>query len=502
MKEKSLAWNTSLNFLGQAVPTVWGIICIPFIIKGLGPERFGILALAWSIIVYFSLFDLGLGQATTKFVSEYLGKKEKEKLPSIIWTALFFNVLLGLTGGIIFALTTPFLVTKVLNIPAHLLEESYKTFLILAASVPVLTSSLALRGVLEGYQRFDLVNAVKAPASSMNFLIPAFAIPLGFNLPEIVLFLLIARLCAMFIYLILCFKISPNLKKKFSFDKKLIRTIFTFGLWITVSNIVGPITVYLDRFLIGSLLTIEAVTFYTAPHEIVTKLWILPKSLVLTVFPVFSSLGIKLTKELGDIYAKALKYLLLIMGAMILVLVLFAEEILQIWVGFEFVQRSTLVFQILALGILLNSLARVPFTLYQGIGRPDIPAKFHLLELPIYIILAWFLIRKFGITGAALAWTIRVGLDTILLFVASWRRIPFTRPALTQKGMIGTIISYCCLSALSIPTLVFHPPLLIKIFIVIILLSVFYAVVWKYLLDSTEKTFISSTINSLKRGFK
>ena len=502
MKKSILVKNTYLNFFGQVIPLVWGVICIPFIIKGIGQDRFGILALAWSIIFYFSLFDMGLGRATTKFVSEYLGKEEIEKLPSIIWTGLLFNILLGVLGGTILAIITPFLVTTILNIPPPLVAETYKTFLILAVSVPVLTSSLSLRGVLEGYQRFDLVNAVKAPASSMNFLIPALTIPLGFHLPEIVLCLLVTRLCAMFVYLILCFKVSPTLRKNFHIEKKNVRILFSFGLWISVSSVVGPIFVYLDRFLIGSFLTIEAVTFYTVPHEIVTKLWIFPKSLVIAIFPLFSSLGIKLAKEIGDIYAKALKYLLLIMGAVILILVLFAEELIQIWVGFEFVQRSTLTFQILAVGILINSLSRVSFTLLQGIGRPDIPAKFHLLELPIYLVAAWFLIGRFGITGAALAWTLRVGLDAVLLFGATWRLIPRTRSALTQKGMVRTLLSYCCLSILSIFALVYQTPLVIKIFIVIILLLIFYSIAWKYLLDSEEKTFLVASIGSLKRGLK
>ena len=68
-----LARNTIFNFIGQAIPVIAGIITLPFIIKGLGTQRFGLLSLALVILGYFAVFDLGLGRATTKFVAESVG---------------------------------------------------------------------------------------------------------------------------------------------------------------------------------------------------------------------------------------------------------------------------------------------------------------------------------------------------------------------------------------------------------------------------------------------
>lgn len=74
-----LAHNTLLNFIGQAVPLLVGVVTIPFIVQGLGTERFGLLSLAWVILGYFTIFDLGLGRATTNFVAEALGKGEDDQ---------------------------------------------------------------------------------------------------------------------------------------------------------------------------------------------------------------------------------------------------------------------------------------------------------------------------------------------------------------------------------------------------------------------------------------
>src|SRR5207237_491088 len=174
-------------------------------------------------------------------------------------------------------------------IPPGLTQEAQITFLLLAASVPLVVTTTAVRGVLEASQRFDLVNAVKIPASSLTFVLPAAAVPLGFHLPVIIMLLLLSRLVALSAYVVLCFRTFPTLKQRPAFDARLIRPLLGFGGWVTVSNAVGPVLMYLDRFLIGSVLSLAAVSYYTAPYEVVIRLWILPTSLVMTLFPAFSA---------------------------------------------------------------------------------------------------------------------------------------------------------------------------------------------------------------------
>src|SRR5260370_40800032 len=68
-----LARNTVWNLLGSGAPMIVAVVCIPILIRGLGKERFGVLTLAWALIGYASLFDLGLGRALTQLVARKLG---------------------------------------------------------------------------------------------------------------------------------------------------------------------------------------------------------------------------------------------------------------------------------------------------------------------------------------------------------------------------------------------------------------------------------------------
>src|SRR5262249_6635199 len=109
-----------------------------------------------------------------------------------------------------------------------------------------------------------------------------------------------------------------------------------------------------------------------------------------------------------------------------------APEGLTLWLGPEFAAQSTFVMQCLAVGVFLNGLAQVPSALTQGVGRPDLTFKLHLLELAPYLAIAMYLIRTRGIEGAALAWTARTALDFVLFFWAGRHLLPESAAAIRK----------------------------------------------------------------------
>jgi O-antigen/teichoic acid export membrane protein len=77
--------------------------------------------------------------------------------------------------------------------------------------------------------------------------------------------------------------------------------------------------------------------------------------------------------------------------------------------------------QLLLVGTLALAVGALPFALLQGLGRPDIPAKLNLVELPFYAVALYWLIQTYGVTGAAVAWMLRASIDAGLLIVlAHW----------------------------------------------------------------------------------
>jgi O-antigen/teichoic acid export membrane protein len=137
---------------------VVAFVCIPVIVWRVGTERFGMLNLAWMVIGYFTLFDFGLGRALTKLVAEKLGQERHDDLPALIWTASTMMLGMGVAGGIVLALLSPFLVTHTFKVIPGMQQEMLGTLYLLAAAIPLVISTTGLRGILEAHQRFDLSN--------------------------------------------------------------------------------------------------------------------------------------------------------------------------------------------------------------------------------------------------------------------------------------------------------------------------------------------------------
>ena len=232
--------NTFYFLLSQVVPLLVAIFSIPLLINGLGVERFGVLTLVWMVTGYYSLFDFGVGRALTKMVSERLGAGDVKEIPALVWTALFFVLLMGLVGTLLVSATSPYLAREILQIPPEMQTETLNVLYLLAVSIPIVISATSLRGVLEAYQRFAYISIVRTPVGILTFLSPLLVLPFSQSLFYIVAALLVVRIVEWLAYLLFCFRVIPSLRNDIAPQRALLRPLISTGGWMTVSNIVGP----------------------------------------------------------------------------------------------------------------------------------------------------------------------------------------------------------------------------------------------------------------------
>lgn len=434
-----LARNTLLNLLGLGLPLLVAVAAMPAVVAGLGAARFGILALVWVVLGYVALLDLGLGRATTRFAADALTRNDVRAVAASVRVAAATQLGVGLLSAGALTLAVPWLVERVLRAPPELVSEARASFYWLAAVTPALLLTNTFRGLLEAKQRFDLVNAVRLPLSTGNFLLPLAGALLGWSLPFIVALLMLARVAGLAVYAGMAVRLFPGILGRTRLEPGEARTLLTFGGWVTVSALISPLLVYLDRFMIGGMLSLAAVGYYSAPHEIVMRATVLPAAVVSTLFPALSAgAGLPDRAAMGRLVAGAMKFLLVVAGPALVVLAVLGPDLLRLWLGDAFARESGLALRILAIGMLANTLAYVPGVLLQATGRPDLPARFHLLELPPHIAVLWVMVSAWGLPGAAAAWTIRMILDAALLYGASVRLGLLTRAELGEFRIPGT----------------------------------------------------------------
>jgi len=432
-----LARNAVWNLVGSGAPIAVAIVCLPVIKTTLGTDRLGIISLAWALVGYFGIFDLGLSRALTKLVAERLGAKRLEEIPEMIWTALILMGGVGVVSSVVALLLVPWMVQHPLKIPTELRVETTQAFYWISFSIPIVVMTAGLRGVLEALQRFRLATAIRVPMGVFTYLGPVLVLPFSHSLATIVAVLVLGRTVAGVAHLWACFRAVPSLKSSFAFYFSSVGPLFRFGTWMTVSNLVSPFMISFDRFLIGSLISVSAVAFYAVPYEVVIRFLLVPGAVVGVLFPAFSTTLVSDRARLIFLFESGVKHIFLALFPVILILIAFAPEALHFWLGDEFARQSAPVAKILAIAIFINSLGQVPFALVQGAGRPDITAKLHLVELPIYLAALVLMAKSMGIRGVALAWLLRVVIDSGFLALFSWRLLPENRFVLTKLPFLA-----------------------------------------------------------------
>ena len=445
---RKLAWSATWNLIGMVAPLLIGIMAMPLLIDGMGKERFGLLTIIWMGIGYFSLFDMGLGRAMTKLVAERLGTGNTQDLGSLIWTALPLIIALGFIGAMgVWWVAKP-LIYSLFNIEPVLQAEAMTALRILSVGLPFVVLSAATIGLLEAHQRFFSIAAIRIPLGALTFAAPLISLQFTPSLTWATSGLLLARVGSAIAFWYIAAIVQPELRRPHWPSTKHIRPLFHFGGWLTVTNLIGPLMVYFDRFLIGSISTLTAVTYYVTPYEIVSRVQMIPQSLMGVLFPAMAAATTTDQSRLVILYDKAARIIFAIMLPIMATLYLLASEWLTLWLGPEFSALSTPVVQWLAFGGLINAMARPSLTVLQSSGHPDLVAKAHFFEFAPYAAILWFLTANYGISGTAAAWTLRVLADALILNKFAYRAIPKLAPAVHEAHKRIAAVALIAVAAL------------------------------------------------------
>ena len=342
----SLRRSAVYNLAGHLGPLLAAVFTIPVLVERLATERFGFLSLVWVLVGYVGLLDLGLGRALTRVVAERTGTAREAALPGLARAVYVLLTGLGIVLGAALFAVAPWLCASVLNVPPSMQTEAILALRVLAACLPFATLGSALRGLLEARQHFGWVNAIRLPLGVLTFVLPMLVAFRTADLAMICLSLAALRVLSMGAHLYACRRSVPLLVSTGMLDWNGVREMFGYGAWLTLSNLVGPLLVYLDRFVIGALATLTAVAFYTAPYEVVTRLWLLPAALSGVLFPAFSACHATDPARARRLYRTGVLAILLSVFPIALFGSVYAEDWLTAWLGAEFAAHGVRVAQI------------------------------------------------------------------------------------------------------------------------------------------------------------
>jgi O-antigen/teichoic acid export membrane protein len=494
-----LARNAVLNFVTEGWTFVVLVLAMPKLVAYWGETSFGLFSLAWVVIGYLSFLDIGVNRAATKFISEHLADRDDDAVRGLVRTSFLANLTFGLAGAVFVLLASPYLVHSVFKISGALQREARLVFFAVALAVPMLLVQGIFRAVLSSYQRFGWINSVNAVTMTAQWGSAIWLAWRGHGVAVVVLATVITRLLGTLAYGTLLYRLLPGIRLWGAGGLSGLAKLLKFGTWVSISQVISPLLVYLDRILIASFVSLGAVTLYTVPYEVMTRLRIIPASLATTLYPAFSERGIEGQQhQLQSLYERSVRYLLLITLPVITFLVVLGPDLLSVWMGNSFAKQTSLVLQLLGLGVLLNCLATIPYNALQALGRPDLTGKLHLLELPPYLVLCLFLIPHWGIIGAALANSIRISIDAVLLFWAARKYCgcligPFWRTAIPRITGLNLLLGA---ALLGIRPLLLPTPWE-RLGAGAFVLALYFFIVWHAAIDKGDKPRLNHALRML-----
>ncbi|GAC1533311.1 MAG: oligosaccharide flippase family protein [Ramlibacter sp.] len=407
----SIPRHTAYNLAGGLLPLALSLVTIPIYIGLVGEARYGVLAIAWLLLGYFGLFDLGLGAATAQRIAALESSDARERA-QVFWTALVMNFGLGALGGLLLLPTASLYFASSAAIEGSLRPEIASAIPWLAVALPLATLSGVLTGALQGRAKFLELNAISVAGAALTQLLPlAVAVLHG---PEVSWLLAAVVLSRCIVLAALFWRCARHVHAGHprSVSASQARALLQFGGWVTVSSLVGPLMVVLDRFAIGAMLGPKAVAHYTVPFQLAERTSLLPGALTGALFPRMAAAG---PAQSGELAGAAIRSLAVVMTPLTAIGILLIHPFLAWWLNPDFAAQAGLPGQLLLLGFWFNAVALVPHALLQAAGRPDTVARCHLLEVVPYLVLLYLALRLFGTVGAAVVFGLRTLADCILL---------------------------------------------------------------------------------------
>jgi O-antigen/teichoic acid export membrane protein len=487
--------NAAISMGAAVLITIMAVIAVPILIDRLGAAKFGIISLAWVIIGYASMLDLGLGRALMKLTADRLGAGKRHEIPGLFWMSLALLAAIGTVTGALIAGLSGWLTHDVLAIGPNLQGQAQTTFILLGCTVPFLLTCTALEGNLDAHQRFDLTNGIGVPLSFISYFGPVAISFFTSSLPLVVSAVCISRVLATMIYFVLCLREDRQLREHRRVDPTRIVPLLRFGGWVTVAAVATGVMLSLDRLLIGARVSAAAVAYYATPYEASKQILFVAGAFSSVLFPGFAA-NVGHEKDRAErLFSQGVRASFVGLFPLALIASVLSYEILEVWINSEFAEHGGPILQLLPVGVLINGLAFVAFALVQS-ARPAVVATLACVELPLYLGGLWVLLKLDGIEGAAIAFTVRVAFDTTALYILT-RRLDLvsthTLLAIGRMAVIGVV-------AIVLGWLV--PSTLGRIAYVLIILACFAPLAWFRILTDGERDRLARKLASFRRSVR
>ena len=439
----SVGRDTGYNLAAALAPVAFALVVTPFYLHLIGPDRFGILAICWTIVGALGFASLGMGPALGYRLA-LMDHAPAAARSNLFWAAVFTSLAASLVGAVIALAIAKAYFKSLAMVPLALEGEIGAASLYLSLLLPLGTLIGVLAGAFQGRKRFGLLSFVSVLNVALGALLPLAVASLGnVHLAALIKATVAAYALVVLVEFAICVRIVP-LRLPTGIWIEDVRSLLNFGAWMSVTALVTPLLLLVDRLVVGFLRGPTATAIYVLAYNMLLGLLYIPSSLSSAMLPRLAPLTLE-----SDVDALQSEWLLWLNGVLtplVIAGIAISPPFFHLWIGSTLGGAAAPVATILLLGCWLHGISNIASAVVIGRSRPDIQTKLLILLLAPYLALLYFATARFGVMGAAGAWTIRAAFDPVLFC--------FTKPRRTDLLTVlisGTLVLAAMLAALALP---------------------------------------------------
>lgn len=442
---QQLLRNIFSSWGGYAARLIITFFFVPYIASILGDARYGVWVIIFQTIAYFSLLDLGLSSALTRYVSRYLREHDFEKINRVLSTSGALYLLVGtlVFAGIYLFVQTLFAYFKIGD--PVLIEEGKTALLILGAFMAFNSYLLPFGNSLSAFQRHDIALLLVTGEELIRVLIMVWFLSQGYGLVALALVTLCTSVLRHLVGGLWLRRLHPEVRMRpanvgTGTARMLIgysRISFAITLcWLVIFNT--------DTFLLGLLSSSAAAGIYNPAAQLMLYLRNIVNSIGAPLVPAVSHVeaGGDIDK-VRSVYVRGIKYVSYISWVFTVGIIVYADAFVGLWLPPEFSEAAT-VMVILSVGSAFLLPQIIGISILFGIERHRYLLSTLVIESLAKIILSIVLIPRYDLIGMALANSIpQVILYTTLYPITMARALRMETKDILVPGLVRGAVGAC-----------------------------------------------------------
>jgi O-antigen/teichoic acid export membrane protein len=453
---KSLLSNATWSLLATVWFTVASFFLTPFLIAHLGTDYYGLWILIMAISGMMGIMDLGLGEATVRYVAYYYGRGDMGGINRAVGATLSIYLVTGLLGWAVLFYGSPWF-ASLLAIPPEDLDLAASLLRLTAVNFGLMIASGAYGAIPKALQRYDIDTKIMIAQSVFQLAGTVTIVLAGLGVYELVLWSLVATVIRQFVNVLVAKHLIPSLRLSPSPSRAGLREVFSYGFFASLTQGLSTVAGHADRLLLGALISASAVAHLSVPKNLVLRGTNAVSTAGAALFPRFSAIGDD--QAARRLFLHATWSMLCATIVLFVPMTVLLPDFLCLWVGPEFAQQSARAGQIFAFSCILRGAFMPAHRLFQGKGKPQYITAWYLGSSLTNLGLNLLLIPAFGLVGAAYTYVFMLFWGILaLLFAwrqvlrsASWRFLVRAVVLPIALGLVGLALAFTVRSAVPSP---------------------------------------------------